>query len=287
MSPEATVAKIETPEAIQAKVESVPFWWHRIQVAPGIVTPGQKQTDLAAWDALRVPELKGKTVLDIGAWDGFYSFEAERRGAKRVLALDHYAWCIDSLRMWNYYDDCRRRKVVPQQYDTLPGIWDPDRLPGKDGFDLARKLLGSKVESHVDDFMAMDVTPLGVFDVVLYLGVLYHMRNPVEAMMRVGAVTREVAIIETVAVTVPGYEGKSLWEFYPGNELSGDVTNWWAPSEKSLVGLCHAAGFRKVDIIVGPPDLKQHPLRRVAKLFTGNGRTKQPVGYRAVVHAWK
>lgn len=275
-------------EAIQARVESVPFWWHRIQVAPGVVTPGQKSTNCGSWDALRVPDLQGKTVLDIGAWDGFYSFEAERRGAKRVLALDHFAWCIDSLRMWNYYDDCRRKTIVPRQYDTLPGIWDPDSLPGKRGFDLAHELLGSKVESCIDDFMAMDLSSLGVFDVVLYLGVLYHMRNPVEAMSRVSAVTRKLAIIETVAVVIPGYEDKSLWEFYPSNELSGDVTNWWAPSEKSLLGLCYSAGFRRVDVIVPAPHPEQrNRLRRTAKLLAGRTQPKRPIGYRAIVHAWK
>lgn len=285
---EGSTLNVQNAQAIQAKVKDVPFWWHRIQVAPGIVTPGQKSTDRAAWDVLRVPELHGKSLLDIGAWDGFYSFEAERRGARRVVALDHYAWRIDSQRMWNYYQECKQKAVVPKQYDTLPGIWDPAGLPGKRGFDLAHELLGSNAESRVDDFMAMDLASLGAFDVVLYLGVLYHMRNPVEALSRVSTVTRSVAIIETVAVVIPGYEHKALWEFYPSNELGGDVTNWWAPSEKSLLGLCYSAGFRKVDVIVPAPQPRQEKvLRRGAKLLTGCRQPKQPIGYRAIVHAWK
>jgi len=273
---------------IQARIADVPFWWHRIQIAPGVVTPGQKSTDSSSWSLLHTPDLRGKTVLDIGAWDGFYSFEAERAGAARVLALDDYAWCIDSQRMWNYYDECRKKKVVPQQYDTLPGIWDPVGLPGKRGFNLARELLRSKVESRVDNFMTMDLDSLGTFDVVLYLGVLYHMRNPLEAMMRVGAVTRQLAIIETVAVMVPGYEHEALWQFYPTNELSGDVTNWWAPTEKSLVGLCQAAGFHTVDVIVSAPQQRRgRALLRAARPLLQRKASRQPIGYRAIVHAWK
>ena len=70
----------------------LPTWFHTIDLGGGVVTPGQKDT-LTEVGIMRLPaDLTGRTVLDIGAYDGFYSFEAERRGASRVVATDHWAW---------------------------------------------------------------------------------------------------------------------------------------------------------------------------------------------------
>jgi len=61
-------------------------WFHSIELAPGFVTPGRTDTR-AQVERLHLPaSLAGKTVLDVGAWDGYFSFEAERRGAERVVA---------------------------------------------------------------------------------------------------------------------------------------------------------------------------------------------------------
>ena len=67
-------------------------WWHRIDLGNGIITPGIDST-LERLKTLHMPDdLHGKNVLDIGAWDGFFSFEAKRRGASRVLAIDSFCW---------------------------------------------------------------------------------------------------------------------------------------------------------------------------------------------------
>lgn len=180
-------------------------------------------------EALRLPDLKGKTVLDIGTYDGFYAFEAERRGAARVVALDHYMWSFDVADVYAYYERCRAEGVVPTPYHEVEELWRPDELPGKRGFDTAHRLLESRVEPVVADFMDMNLADLGEFDVVLFLGVLYHLEDPVRALRRVGEVTRELAVIETEAVHLPGHENQPLFEFYPSNELNADVSNWWAP----------------------------------------------------------
>ena len=69
-------------------------WHHSIRVGEGVVTPGGKTLEHHHDDIkrLQLPSLAGRSVLDIGAWDGFFSFEAERRGASRVLAVDSYCW---------------------------------------------------------------------------------------------------------------------------------------------------------------------------------------------------
>ena len=76
---------------LEKMAESVDFWWHSIDLGQGVVTKGAKtpETLQHELESLRLPDLRDKTVLDIGAWDGFFSFEAERRGARHVVALDH------------------------------------------------------------------------------------------------------------------------------------------------------------------------------------------------------
>jgi tRNA (mo5U34)-methyltransferase len=260
---------------LEAMARSVPFWFHSIDFGEGVVTNGWKSASHLEYeiDSFRLPDLRGKTVLDINTWDGFYAFEAERRGAARVVALDLYMWAMDPIPHHNYWKECRERDLVPEAYHTMP-YYKPDELPGKAGFDTAHRALGSKVEVVVADFMEMDVATLGLFDVVFYFGSLYHMENPLGAMKRVAAVTKELAIIETEAASFQGLDEHALYEFFPSNELNNDVSNWWAPNEKALAGLCRAAGFSRVESVVGPslvPEMDRPPVTR----------------YRSVVHAWK
>lgn len=225
---------------LRERVAGVPSWWHTIELGHGVVTPGSKggggdymRTEL---ERLQLPDLTGRSVLDIGAWDGFYSFEAERRGAARVVALDHYVWGRDQ---------------------------------GKAGFDLARDVLGSRVEDVEADFMFTDLDALGRFDVVLFLGVLYHLQDPLGAMRRLARVTGELAVIESEAVAFAAHEDRALCEFFGGDELAGDPTNWWVPNLRALLDLCAAAGFAGAEVIQGPPPA------------AGPG----PHRYRAIVHA--
>ena len=81
--------EIWTQEALGAAVAAVPHWFHSHDLGQGIVTPGDKSLSLlqGQWAALQLPDLRGKTVLDIGAWDGFFSFAAEASGVRVVVAL--------------------------------------------------------------------------------------------------------------------------------------------------------------------------------------------------------
>ncbi|HYD83327.1 MAG TPA: hypothetical protein VEA63_04730, partial [Opitutus sp.] len=90
-------------------------WFHQIPLGNGVVTPGIDDSVAKLRRVELPPSLGGKTVLDVGAWDGFFSFEAEKRGASRVVAIDSYCWNGDG---WG----------------------------SKRGFELARRALGSKVE---------------------------------------------------------------------------------------------------------------------------------------------
>ncbi len=86
---------------------------------------------------------------------------------------------------------------------------------------------------------------------MLYLGVLYHMRDPLLALERLRQVTKKLAILETAAVTVPG-QSQPLWRFYSHGELNADITNWWAPNQEGLVTMAQRCGF-SVEIVQGEP----------------------------------
>jgi len=227
-------------------------WFHAIDLGQGVVTPGRVDPARQTLPRLRLPaDLAGKTVLDIGAWDGFFSFEAERRGARRVLATDSHAW-------WTR----------------------------KPAFELARRALGSRVEDLDIDVMDLAPDKIGTFDLVLFLGVLYHLRHPLLALEKVFSVTAGHLILETVVdLTWTSYPAM---RFYPQDELAGDASNWFGPNPAAVVGMLKAVGFRKVEIVsaqyrpllhrIGRAILK----RRMYKPFWPAIQND-----RIVVHAWR
>jgi tRNA (mo5U34)-methyltransferase len=279
---------------LEQMVRSAPHWWHSIDLGQGVVTPGRVANNWLTrmLETLRLPNLQGKRVLDIGTYDGFFAFAAEKGGAAKVVAVDYYTWSMDLVKQVQLWKECQEKGVPMPPEPEVPDLWHPDTLPGKKGFDTAHKALGSQVEAVVCDYMALDLDRIGTFDVVLYLGVLYHMKDLLGAMRRVAQLTKDLAVIETEAVEVPGFADHALCEFYPFSELNGDSSNWWAPNEKALVGLCRAAGFRKVDVLVGPPEgAKRQPsppyLRSRIKAVLKPPPAPEVHHYRLIAHAWK
>ncbi|WP_158879943.1 DUF1698 domain-containing protein [Amycolatopsis anabasis] len=263
-------------EERQAAVDAVPYWFHSIDVGDGVVTPGTKSAEFSAqkeWAMWRVPDLTGRSVLDIGAWDGQYSFAAEDAGAARVVALDHYSWSIDFPKYYALAHELRERGERVPDANTVAEAWRPDTLPGKAGFDTARRLRGSKVTEAVLDFAQDDLGSLGLFDVVLFAGVLYHLADPVGALRRLYSVTGDLAVISTHGIRIAGFEDRELAHFFPFDGFNGDPTNWWVPSMKCLIGWCEAAGFRKVEVVLGPD---------VRPLELGESEI-----YTAIVHAFR
>jgi tRNA (mo5U34)-methyltransferase len=185
-------------------------WWHQIELPGGHVTPGPDRS-AEKLASLRLPDLKGKTVLDVGALDGYFSFAAERLGASRVVALDSYIW------------------------QQKPG--------GKDGFEYARRALGSKVESVEVEVLDISPETVGRFDVVLFLGVLYHMRHPLLALERVASVTEKLLVTETLVDLT--FLRSPAAAFYPWPLLT-DETTWWGPNQAAVVGMLRAVGFERV-----------------------------------------
>jgi tRNA (mo5U34)-methyltransferase len=229
-------------------------WYHTIDLGNGLVTPGADDTPVRLARLALPASLSGRSVLDIGAWDGFFSFEAERRGAARVVATDHYAWRGTG---WST----------------------------KAGFDLARSALGSRVEDVEIDVMDISPARVGTFDVVLFLGVLYHLRHPLLALERVAAVSHDLLIVETV-VDLVGL-GRPAMAFYPHRELNDDPTNWWAPNHAAMEGMLRDVGFRRVRAITPAPSAIYRGARGLMHAVKG----KSPFNLafrqdRAVFHAY-
>jgi tRNA (mo5U34)-methyltransferase len=190
-------------EAVRARVARHPNWYHRIELRPGLVTPGthDSQGALRILDRLGLPAVcTGLRALDIGCRDGFFAFELERRGA-RVVGLD--------------YAD-----------------------PTVTGFKVAAEALDSRVQYRVENTYDLDRHRHGLFDLVLFLGVLYHLRNPMLALDRVRGVTRPggLVFVETQVSSealAPGAE-LPLWQYFPRDSFRGDATNKWAPNVSGL-----------------------------------------------------
>jgi tRNA (mo5U34)-methyltransferase len=278
-----------SPESLQDQADAL-MWFHTIDLGDGVVTKG---IGVQPRGGEILPDVTGKSVIDIGAWDGKYSFLAEQGGASRVVALDNYAWGVDFVARGTYWNECFANGTLPDHSRDLTEFWQPD-LPGRRGFEFAKAALGSKVEPILADFATDDLEPLGVFDVVLYLGVLYHMKEPLTCLERVRSITKEVAVIETEAVHMRNLDHERLLQFHAGGEVQADFGNWYVPTIDSLHALCRAAGFSSVRTVEGPPDAptpQPEPLRtRLGRRIGGIPRTDlgsaPSINYRAVVHAY-
>jgi len=198
-------------ELVQRQVElmSAKGWYHSIELPDGNVVQGLIGVNALKGRLAAFPipaSLTGKRVLDVGAWTGWCSFEMERRGAG-VLAVD----CVDF-----------------------------------EEFHEAHRMLGSRVEHRLLDVDELTPATVGLFDYVLFFGVLYHLRNPLLGLEKICAITTDTAFVETF-VTDDG-SGPCTMEFYETTELGGQIDNWFGPTVQCALALCRSAGFARVKL---------------------------------------
>jgi tRNA (mo5U34)-methyltransferase len=234
-------------DTLQQKIDALK-WCHPLELG-GIQTRPQwhvRRRFARRLKFLQIPQdLTGKSVLDIGAWDGFFSFECERRGAARVLAIDTFAW--------DHY--------------------------GKDGFLLAHQTLNSKIEHRRLAAEEIDVATLGTFDIVLFLGVFYHLRSPIQVLDRIRAVTTGTLICETHALVPAFHEKYPLVSFFPGDGLEAGLKYEFSsePTIEAMRQMLRSSGFTKVDV-------KHMPSMRWLKKIKA-AITTRPESGRLIVHA--
>lgn len=187
-------------EALRDQVHAL-NWVHTIDLGRGLVTPGAWPPSPLIRTALDAVDFTDKKVLDVGCWDGLWSFEAEHRGAREVYATD----CVSQ----------RPHRQQPT-------------------FTLARQILDSRVK-YYPDLSVYRVGELGVrdFDVVLFCGVYYHLRHPLLALARLRQVMKEGATLIIEGEVVHDAR-QSAAEFFYRNGYQGDRSTWWVPSVRCL-----------------------------------------------------
>ena len=176
-------------------------WVHSINLGDGVITRGRWGAgNPSIRKAMDDISFAGKKVLDIGCWDGLYTFLAEQRGAAEVYATD----------------------LINQRDHAA----DPT-------FQLAQAALHSSAR-YYPDLSVYDVDRLGVrdFDVVLFMGVYYHLKDPLRALTCLRRVMREGALL-LVEGAVLRRRG-CFANFYYQNTFRGDRSNWWVPTPECL-----------------------------------------------------
>ena len=233
-------------EDLKRNVAKFPYWYHRIELPGGVVSPGWAPINPGSY---RIPDsLDGLRVLDVGAWDGYWSFEALKRGAREVVAIDDFS-------------------------DFLGSLSEKDR-PAWESFDMCRSAFGYD-ESRCKrfDMSVYDASEanLGRFDVVFMFGVLYHLRHPLLALDKLAAICDHEIYVESAILDdyspyqgglEHGYSGHQMvMEFYPKKEYGNNDSNWWAPTMHCLGHMVLSAGFSEAKmwkLIQGVPTELSH-----------------------------
>jgi tRNA (mo5U34)-methyltransferase len=190
-------------------------WWHSFEMPDGTRIEGVNKLESLKTRIGQFPiseDLRGKRVLDIGTWDGWFAFEMERRGAG-VVAID-----------------CWENPLFHEMHARL----------------------NSRVEYHQLDIFDLTPERIGRFDIVLFMGVLYHLKHPLLALERVCALTTGLACVDSFILRQQHRPGDDLdrpvMEFYEGSEMGGQTDNWVGPSLSCLLAFCRTAGFARVEL---------------------------------------
>ena len=222
-------------DEIRRRAEALGPWFHNLDLNGVRTAPDHFLGDYPAvkWRnfANAIPaDLSGKSVLDIGCNGGFYSIEMKKRGAARVLGID--------------FDD---------DY-------------------LAQARFAADVTGHDIEFRKLSVYDVGAlserFDVVLFMGVLYHLRHPLLALDLIHAhVAKDLFVFQSMQRGSrdidPVQENYTFWQTehfdrpgYPKmhfieHRYAKDPTNWWAPNRACMEAMLRSAGF---EIVAHPED---------------------------------
>jgi tRNA (mo5U34)-methyltransferase len=248
-------------DLIERRVRDLGDWFHNLDLNGVRTAPNHFLGDYPAvkWRkfAHAIPEdLTGRTVLDIGCNAGFYSLEMKRRGAARVVGVD--------------FDD----RYLAQAR-------------------LASEVTGLEIELR--KMSVYELPSLGErFDVVLFMGVLYHLRHPLLALDLLWEhVVGETLVFQSMqrgsAATMPVEPNYQFWEtgifdrpefpamYFIEHQYSNDWTNWWVPNRGCAEAMLRSAGFE----IAGHPEAEVYICRRGRRDWPQEGapRTEELGGY--------
>jgi len=228
--PDINSGKLEPPnsparEEIQERINAFNFWYHRIYLGKGVYTLDRPAYHEGVWNRLNeiLPEdFGGASVLDVGCNAGYFCLQAKLRGAGRVTGLESYP------------DWFRQARLCKE-------IWnlDADYLP------LDAHQLSEIKESY---------------QIVVFTGILYHLKNPLMVLEEVGRICQDAVIVESeiipthpvgkvyVRLGPPGTEkftecSTGFMKFIEKDELGNDGSNWWVPDTECVCAMLRTAGF--------------------------------------------
>lgn len=222
-----------TTEWTRSQIEKEEYWFHKIELAPDLVTPGWDDPKTIKLPYYGLPDrMDGMRVLDVGCAEGFFSFEAERRGATEIVAID-----------------------------PVPGM--VKRL------NICKDYLGSKVLGLTCRAYDLDPRTFGTFDMVFFFGLLYHLRNPILALEKIQSVCSGTLLMQTHSLSEDDPELDKISEvnknpvakFYPSGVYSGpkkdmyDPTVFWVPNAECAKALLISTGFSSIERLPNPSTL--------------------------------
>lgn len=216
----------QDPAQLQEQVDAFPYWYQRIYLGNGVYTLPNKAFHEGVWSKLLTAypaNLNGASVLDIGCNAGYFSIQHKLLGAGRVVGIESI-------------EDYQKQAELCRQ------VWDMDI-----------------------EYLPMDAHEAGnlneQFDIVVFTGILYHLKNPLQVLEIVGSVCQDAILIETEVMIENGrnqvYVRQGPWEklavtkcssgfmkFIESDELNGDGSNWWIPDTACLLAMLRTAGFK-------------------------------------------
>jgi len=212
-----------TREYIEHQVMSEPYWFQKIEVMPGLFTPGWSDPATEKLPVYGLPEdLSGLRVLDVGCAEGFFSFEAERRGAREVIAIDSFP---DSVRRFNIIKSARQ----------------------------------SSATAYLCNVYDLDKKKFGTFDLVLFYGVFYHLKHPQLALEKIADICTGKLLFQTHIHEEPSLKGTPWAKYHPYGIMSGtdkqsfDPTVFWLFNSACCVAMLDHLGFKNIETVSEDP----------------------------------
>jgi tRNA (mo5U34)-methyltransferase len=216
-------------EWLKTEVAKEPYWFHRIELASNLTTPGWSDAKTEKLPHFGLPDdMTGMRVLDIGCCEGFFSFEAERRGAREIVAIDSDPFVMKR-------------------------------------FGLCRTALNSRATGFLTSVYDLNVRAFGTFDVVMFFGVLYHLRNPILALEKIFSVCSGTLLLQSHGFEDPAVGEQAMAQFHPFGIKSGppenpswDTTVFWIPNSACIRDMLAHVGFDNIEKL---PPLAGHIFR--------------------------
>jgi tRNA (mo5U34)-methyltransferase len=199
------------------------YWFQKLELYPGSFSPGWDDPAENKLPYFGLPDdLTGLRVLDIGCAEGFFSFEAERRGAREVIGIDSFT---DSVRRFNMVREARQSNASA----FLMNVYD------------------------------LEPKRLGTFDLVLFYGVFYHLKHPQYALERILSVCTGTLLFQTHTFEEPSVKDIPVGRFYPHGMLSGlqgehyDPTVFWLFNQACCLAMLDHVGFTDLEVVSRDP----------------------------------